>query len=222
MSQFARLLGSTSSANFCPPSVSGDGHFLAGCLAYRILVAFFGAFSDIFLISADPNVTNRIRSHVSVTGHTIVKAPPASLFEFTAFKPDTEPFLKRKKKHVTAFGGVFFVAFVSISDRVICFLRGLRLSRQGFSLFGGEGFAPLTHMLSAVDRYVSLTHVLSVFFTVSRSPCATCFAIIDAARFWVFKRHQLRSFLHKVGVRGGIGAETAMSLRPYHTQGVTQ
>jgi hypothetical protein len=71
------------------------------------------------------------------------------------------------------------------------------------------------------ERYASgfrvrFLRLISGDLRIGRAYLALSLTSIDARYFRVFMWHQLRSFLHKVGVRGSTGATTSVSSRLYH------
>jgi len=200
------------------------------------------SFNGVLFISANPDISDRVRASVSMTGHTVFGAESPPLFPLSTVRPDQYPFIECKQERDSTSRGGTFMFVVCGRIWVFFFSPDRPLSLFGSCLHGSHGGT-----MSACSRHVYLTVLRVIFFlkgsvlfpvrfaprffpltlvSVKRLAFDSCWfmrlmidVIIDAASFRVFIWHQLRSLVRTgFGVRAGVGAETLAPSRLYHNE----
>jgi len=153
--------------------------------------------SFVFLIKANPDVTNRVRTGVFLACHAVFAFAHAAPLKLAACNPDCPPLVECKQKlYLTSLCSILLIG-KGIALRVLSPLR-MVLARCLYRLFRISG-AP-SALLSAkpravigVPRALIRTHLRSAILGISHWFCSS-----------------------RTVVRGGAGAETPTPFRLYH------
>lgn len=188
---------------------------LATFAAPRFAASGIHRLSYILAGLANAHIGARVRTGVAIASHNVLSALAPPLFPFAALKPNLHPLLKCKQEWDAAGSCASLVKDVSGFGRLLGALPSVTLARKS-SRFLKICLAPLS-VSRGFGRAIGVApfaHILFALFAVSSRPRAVSYALPLLPAIFGFS-HWLHSQVAMV--RGGIGADTSVPFRLYHT-----